>query len=68
MHPIEISKTLYDTYLQEWLEDKCNDKLRWLYYFITEDKTYVAIDNTTYDFWVEEFKTLEECLEYLDWY
>lgn len=57
-----ITKEKYYKLLVGWFndEDIGNEK----YILKTEDR-YIAVDNTTNDFWTEEFKRLKEAKKYL---
>ena len=59
----KLTKKLTRKYLDDWERDKwITPKTQWYY----EDKwKFVAVDNRSYDFFMEEFDTLEECFAYL---
>lgn len=58
-----ITKKEYYKLLENWFNDK--DIGRNTYVLIVkEDKLYLGIDNSTNEFWTEEFETFEEAKKY----
>jgi len=59
----ELTKKLTKKYLDDRDKNKyCTPKTQW---YFKDWKKYVAVDNRSYDFFMEEFDTLEECFAYL---
>ena len=57
-----ITKEKYYKLLEDWFNDEDIGSEK--YILKTEDR-YIAVDNTTNDFWTEEFKRLKEAKEYI---
>lgn len=58
----KINKRKFRRLLARWEARKATPNA--LFYFRDKNK-YIAVDNTTGDFWVEEFSTLSFCIQWL---
>lgn len=57
-----ITKEKYNKLLEDWFN---NEDIENESYILKIEDRYIAIDNTTNDFWTEEFKKLKEAKKYL---
>lgn len=61
---IEITKEKFDNLFNRWEKKEFEWTEETLNYLLISEGRYVAVDNTTHDFWVEEFATLDEAIEF----